>query len=192
VRTYTEAFLDRKAEVMQDRLAEWSTTASELTETVVEHSEGNFMYLVHVLEGIAAGSITATTFGGLEGFPTGLMDYYTRHWRAMHDADVERFERVQRPVVCMLAVSPGAVTAAKVAEWISNSGFFAPVPVNEVDRVLKEWRQFFNEEPGDPPRWRIYHTSFLTFLAERAEDVNLQEYRAASVAATGAKIQWDA
>jgi hypothetical protein len=192
VRTYTEAFLDREAEVMRHRMAEWSTTASEFTETVVERSEGNFMYLVHVLEGIAAGSITAATFGGLEGLPTGLMDYYTRHWRAMRNADVERFERVQRPVVCMLAVSPEAVTAVKVAEWISNSSVFAPVPVKEVDRVLKEWRQFFNQEPGDPPRWRIYHASFLTFLAERAEDVNLQECREASVAATGAKIQWDA
>jgi hypothetical protein len=195
VRTYTESFLERQAKVMRHRLAEWPTTAAEFTESVVAHSEGNFMYLVHLLEGIAAGSITAETFGGLEGLPTGLMDYYARHWRAMRDADFERFERVQRPVVCMLAVSPGAITAAKVAEWICNSGVFAPVSVQEVDRVLKEWRQFFNREPqkpGESPRWRIYHTSFLTFLAERAEDVNLEEYRKASIAATGAKAQWDA
>jgi hypothetical protein len=192
VRIYTETFLDRRAEVMRDRLVEWKTSAGQFSESIVAHSEGNFMYLVNVLEGIAAGSITADTFGGLEGLPTGLMDYYGRHWRAMHDANVERFEKVQRPVVCMLAISPGAVTAAKVAEWIGGSGVFAPVPVGEVDRVLKEWRQFFNEVPGDPPRWRIYHTSFLTFLAERADDVDLQEYREASVAATKAKIRWDA
>jgi hypothetical protein len=192
VQKYTETFLERQAEVMQHRLVEWKASAPEFVESVVAHSEGNFMYLVNLLDGIAAGSITKETFGGLEGLPTGLMDYYAGHWRAMRDADVERFERVQRPVVCMLAVSPGAVTAAKVAEWISNSGVFAPVPVTEVDRVLKEWRQFFNQEPGDPPRWRIYHTSFLTFLADRADDVNLQEFREASVAATGSKIQWDA
>jgi hypothetical protein len=192
VQTYTETFLDRKAEVMGHRLAEWGTTESEFTAGVVAHSEGNFMYLVNLLEGIAAGSIRKETFGGLDGLPTGLMEYYVRHWRAMRDADAERFEHMQRPVVCMLAVSPGAVTAAKVAEWISNSGVFSPVPVREVDRVLKEWRQFFNQEPGNPPRWRIYHTSFLSFLAERAEDVNLQEYREASVAATKAKIRWDA
>jgi hypothetical protein len=189
---YTETFLERQAEVMQHRLVEWQATAPDFVESVVGHSEGNFMYLVNLLNGVAAGSITKETFGGLDGLPTGLMDYYVRHWRAMRDANIERFERVQRPVVCMLAVSPGAVTAAKVAEWISNSGVFAPVSVTEVGRVLKEWRQFFNQEPGNPPRWRIYHTSFLTFLAERAEDVNLQEFREASVAATGSKIQWDA
>ena len=191
VQSYTEMFLDRHGEVMRDRLVEWETTVPRFTESVVAHSEGNFMYVVSFLDGVAAGSVRKKTFGGLEGLPTGLMDYYARHWRAMRDANTERFERVQRPVVCMLAVSPGAVTAAKVAEWISNSGVFAPVAVREVDRVFKEWRQFFNQESGNPPRWRIYHTSFLTFLAEHAEDVDLQEYREASVAATKTKIRWD-
>ncbi|MGY1776809.1 ATP-binding protein [Geodermatophilus sp. SYSU D00804] len=192
VRTYVETFIDREAEQIRPRLPEWKKTEAQLADDIVAHSEGNFLYVVSLLEGIATGSVTAKNFGGLEGLPTGLMGYYDRHWRAMRDVDVRRFERVQRPVVCMLAVAPGAVTAEKVAEWISESHVFEPVSVREVDHVLDEWRQFFNPEPGDPPRWRLYHTSFQKFLAERAEDVDLAQYRAASVAATGAKIRWDA
>jgi hypothetical protein len=91
----------------------------------------------------------------------------------------------------MLAVSPGAVTAAKVTEWISNSGL-APVTLREVKKVITEWQPFLTPLPGNPPRWRIYHSSFLEFLAEQADDVDLDEFRAAGLAATGRKIQWDA
>jgi hypothetical protein len=89
----------------------------------------------------------------------------------------------------MLATAPGAVTTSKVAEWISKSGEFEPVRARDVERVFGEWRQFLNQEGGDPPRWRICHTSFLTFLAE---EVDLGEFRRAGVAATGAKVRWDA
>jgi hypothetical protein len=57
------------------------------------------MYFVHVLDGMVAGSITRETFGGVEGLPTGLQDYYRRHWRAMRDTDPDRFESLQRPVI---------------------------------------------------------------------------------------------
>lgn len=190
VRLYAEAFLARRPE-MRQRLAQWRSTAAALTDRVARQSEGNFMYLVYLLEGIARGTVTPATFGGLDGLPSGLTEYYRRHWQAMRDLDTARFDRLQRPVVCLLAVAPGAVTAAKITEWINDSGL-PPVTLREVTKVITEWRPFFVELPGSPPRWRIYHRSFLEFLAERADDVDLDEFRAAGLAATDHKIQWDA
>jgi hypothetical protein len=190
VRTYVEEFLERRADLMPARLRQWETDAATFTERIEQRSEGNFMYLVHVLDGIASGTIAPGTFGGrLEDLPHGLTDYYVRHWRAMRDRDRDRFERVQRPIICTLATAPGAVLADRVAEWINGSGEFEPVTKREVEDVLEEWRQFLNRVPGDPPRWRIYHASFLNFL-ER--EVGLQPFRRASVAATAGKIRWDA
>jgi hypothetical protein len=187
---YTRGFLARRPE-MEQRLREWESTGDAMTEVVARKCDGNFMYLVYLLEGIAAGTVRRTTHGDLEGLPPDLMDYYARHWRAMRDLGEGRFERVQRPVVCMLAISPGPVTAAKITEWISNSGLPQVTP-REVKKVIAEWRPFLSELPGDPPRWRIYHSSFLEFLAERAEDVDLDEFREASLVATERKIRWDA
>ena len=84
--------------------------------------KGNFMYLVHLLEGIAKGTVT-TDLRRPGGASAGLMDYYKRHWRAMRDPDTKPFERIQRPVVSMLAVSPGAVTAAKISSGSRSCDF---------------------------------------------------------------------
>lgn len=191
VRTYVSTFIDRAPEMLE-RISDWQTDREGFVELLTARSEGNFMYLVHVLDGIRTGELTPETVGGRSGMPTGLKGYYARHWRLMRDLDRNRFETIQRPVVCMLAAAPGPVTAAQVAEWITESGVFEPVSEREVSQVLRDWRQFFDEVPDRPPRWRIYHASFLTFLANDAEDVDLDQYRRAAVAATAKKIDWGA
>lgn len=42
---------------------------------------------------------------GIGALPRGLKSYYQRHWRDMKDADPDRFSKVQRPVLCFLAIS---------------------------------------------------------------------------------------
>ena len=87
----------------------------------------------------------------------------------------------------MLASAREAVPAAKVAEWINGSGAFAPIDIEDVEDVFDEWRQFLNTEPGHPPRYRLYHASFLDFLERK---VGLDDYRRAAGAAVAAKIDW--
>jgi hypothetical protein len=195
LREYVEEFLDRRSDVMATRVTDWAPDAEAFIREIVDRSEGNFMYVVSVLDGIAAekNPLTPATFGGAERLPSGLEDYYERHWRAMRDRDRDLFERYQRPVVCMLATAPGPVDAALVAEWVNGSGRFAAVEERDVERVFEEWRQFLNEEPAQEPgeasRWRIYHASFLAFLART---VDLGVFRRAAVEATKAKVRWDA
>ncbi len=186
---YVRDFLHRRDDVMFPRLHEWETSSEAFADLVTERSEGNFMYAWQVLEGIASGDITKENFGSLDGLPSGLVNYYRRHWRSMRDADEDRFDRVQRPVIGVLATAPAAVSAAKLTEWVNDSGYFSPIERRDVDRVLAEWRQFLNKEPGNPPRWRIYHLSFLEFLAK---ELDLDEYLSASNAAIGSKVRWDA
>jgi hypothetical protein len=102
----------------------------------------------------------------------------------MHDTGA--FRRRQKPVIAMLASARDAVPAAKVAEWI-NAGELGPIAVHEVEDIFDDWRQFLSIEPGDPPRYRLYHASFLDFL-ER--EVGLQPYREAVGAAMAKKIEW--
>ena len=147
------------------------------------------MYVVQVLRGIADGTITPETFG--RTLPTGLNDYYRRHWRSMHSTNPDWFERAQRPVVCMLAVAPYPLTVEKLREWINNSGQFDQVDDRLVKRVLNEWRQFLEKTEGASPAWRLYHKSFTDFLgSEDAEGVDLADFTRASVAAVGTKINW--
>jgi hypothetical protein len=107
----------------------------------------------------------------------------------MHSADIEWFERVQRPVICMLAIAPYPLTADEICGWITDSHQFDRVKIREVQWVLAEWRQFLVAEDTNPSTWRLYHRSFADFLAsDEADGVDLDEYRRASVAATKSKI----
>lgn len=189
IRAYILDFLQRRAEVMPLRLSEWQLSPEGFTDLVAERSEGNFMYAVQVLDAIAGGIITRDTLGELDRLPSGLRDYYRRQWRSMREANPDRFDRVLRPVIGVLATAPAAVTAATLTQWINDSGYFDHIDRHDVERVLGEWRQFLNEEPGTPPRWRIYHLSFLNFLAN---ELDLGEYLSASNAAIESKVRWDA
>jgi hypothetical protein len=188
VEAYIRAFLEGHAAVMDGRLREFGVDAGAFVEKVAGASEGNFMYLVHVLPDIAGGRIRPEDIEGrLENLPGGLDRYYERHWRTMKDGDREAFRRRQQPVICMLAVAREPVTAAKVAEWINANDTFGPVDVDEVEDVFEDWIQFLNPEPGDPQCYRLYHASFLDFLERK---VGLERYRAAASAALAAKTDW--
>jgi hypothetical protein len=174
---------------MVERLGEWEADETTFTDILWEQSEGNFMYLRHVLPAILVGSISRRTITRLDKLPKGLNRYYARHWKAMEARDAERFRRLQRPVICMLAKAKEAVTSYQVAEWINLSGDFQSVEVAEVDDVFEEWSQFINEEPDEAPCFRLYHKSFLDFL-ERT--VALNPFGRSIARAMRSKVTWDA
>ena len=81
-----------------ERIAGWKVSREEFVEFITERSEGNFMYLVHVLEDIRAGILSADSIDRIQDLPKGLREYYQRHWRTMRAHDVQRFESVYEPV----------------------------------------------------------------------------------------------
>jgi hypothetical protein len=158
---YVEAFIESRPQAMKTRMQEWGVSHAEFVEDVIGVSEGNFMYLVHVLPEIAGGRLSRATVGGIEGLPRGLRGYYRRHWRDMKDLDPDRFAGMQRPVLCFLAISREPVGLEQLTDWTG-------LEPGDVGSVLDQWREFLNEHSeARPPRYRIYHRSFAEFLDEQ-------------------------
>ena len=70
---------------MAQRLAALQVTEEDFTNVIIERSQGNFMYLVHVLRDIREGVLTIQTMGSIYKLPKGLKEYYQRHWRFMRE-----------------------------------------------------------------------------------------------------------
>ena len=176
---YIEAFIDAHSQVMRERIQAWDLEPAAFVAELTQLSEGNFMYLVHVLPELAAGRLTRETAGGIGELPRGLTGYYKRHWRDMKDADPGRFATLQRPVLCFLAISREPVTIPQLMEWTH-------LGPGDIKSVIDEWREFLNEDSDSmPPRYRIYHRSFGDFLDAQE---NLRWYHSQIAATALSKI----
>lgn len=187
IRAYVSAqLIGDERERFAQRIAEWETDEEEFIHTLTERSEGNFMYLVHVMRDISSGRLTKENVADVEELPRGLDAYYSRHWREMKDADRDRFRKYQEPVVSMLATAREPVAAARILEWVNARSGRAEMTLTDVVEVLGEWREFLDVGKTDPPSFRIYHASFREFLDHT---VNLDAYRRAAVKSTLTKIR---
>jgi hypothetical protein len=78
----------------KDSLSQWiderKIAALTFVEQVADKSENNFMYLYHLLPGIAQGEYNDLS---LEKFPKGLQEYYRTHWVRM-GMDTEPKEKI--------------------------------------------------------------------------------------------------
>lgn len=166
VRTYVTDHLRAQPRTAA-RVALWNVSAEEFTEVLTDKSQGNFMYLVHVLDDIRTGRISPSTTDSVRNLPRGLRDYYEQHWRTMRAQDRTRFERFYEPVLRVLATVRAPVALPAVQEWTG-------VDPARIRDVLRDWRPFLNETPSaaGEPLYRVYHASFQDFLAE--EGVGLQ------------------
>lgn len=179
VARYIEAFIERHPQSISEQIQAWGIDSDNFITEITALSEGNFMYLVHVLPEIATGRLGRQAAGGISELPRGLKGYYKRHWRDMKDADPARFTAHQRPVLCFLAICREPVTIPQLMEW-------AHLELGEVSTVITDWREFLNENSGTkPPHYRIYHRSFAEFLD--AEE-NLKYYHSLIATAALSKI----
>ncbi len=178
VRLYIETFFNQFREKMMARLIEWRITEDEMLNAVTEKSQGNFMYLVHVLRDIRDGHLTPTNLDSIYDLPVGLKEYYKRHWRFMREQDAPRFRDYFEPVVCILASAQEPVPVSQLVAWTQSR--WPHLETTSIREVIRVWREFLDEErPGQgPPLYRIYHTSFRDFLRE---EVGLTPYHDAIV-----------
>jgi hypothetical protein len=172
VRSYIRDYLGSTRETMASQIERWDVSEDAFIDLITAKSEGNFMYLVHVLRDIRSGALNAETVGDIQKLPQGLKDYYRRHWNDMRSADQELFRRYQQPVVCLLATVREPVSRAQLLEWTgqfwSREGW-DPATLDRlaVQDVLNAWHEFLNEDTVDgETRYRVYHASFQDFLAE--------------------------
>jgi hypothetical protein len=133
----------------------------------VEHlgnkSEGNFMYLHHVLREIEGGTLRDRA---LQELPLGLKQYYSDHLARMRGADNNAWFEHKLQVIATLSALPDPLTAAQIARIVKDS---SPARVED---ALSEWGQFLQKvritDGGvQHEAYRIYHTSFHDFLREK-------------------------
>ena len=181
VRAYVGNFIQAHQEQMTARIAAWKISIDDFVELLADKSQGNFMYLVHVLEDIRTGRLSPDTIDNVEDLPRGLRAYYQRNWRTMRAQDQDRFERIYEPVLRILATVREPVALSAVQEWTG----LEPARIRE---VIRDWRPFLNETPSatGKPLYRVYHASFQDFLAE--EGAGLRPYHERIAMAALAKI----
>lgn len=163
VRLYIETFLHNFAALMTPKLVGWGLDEVRFIAQMAGRSQGNFMYLVHVLADIRDGLLAPDTIGEIQNLPLGLQAYYQRHWRAMRDVEPERFESIYEPVLRMLATVREPVSSKYVAEVTG-------LDRTRVREVVNAWVEFLNvNREMDDERYRVYHLSFQEFLAAEGE-----------------------
>jgi AAA ATPase domain len=173
IRAYIRGFVRAGAKKMAARIAQWGLPEDEFVEALTAKSEGNFMYLVHVLGDIRSGALTASGVDDIRKLPQGLRAYYRRHWNDMRSVDQEQFRRYQQPVVCLLATAREPVSAVELLGWTKEfwrKAGWDPVALDPsaVKDVLDAWWEFLNrdEMAENELRYRVYHASFQEFLRD--------------------------
>lgn len=152
-------------------LAAHQLSEDDFVERMETLSQGNFMYLSHVLPAVSRGEYR----DGGDPLPCGLLGYYEQQWRRMRGGDEEALLAWKLPVLEALAVADQPLPRHLV---ILASG----VEKRRVLHALELWRPFLHvvEPPGGEgsaePLYRLYHESFRDFLAARPE-VDLEEAR---------------
>lgn len=158
ITTYIKAYLQREG--MGGRLSAWDVTQEQFIAGLRKKSQGNFMYLYHVLPAIEQGKFV---HGTLDELPDGLKAYYQRHWRQMRAGNEDEFDQIYEPIVCILGVAREPVTVQQIANWTKLSQ-------GKVKKSIRLWREFLNKEQLEGElHYRIYHASFQDFLKDQVD-----------------------
>ncbi len=126
----------------------------EFTDLLSEKSEGNFMYLKHVLSDIRDGLYKDIE---IENLPRGLEGYYEDHWRRM-GMTARPLPRARLKLVYVLAELRRPVSRQLVSNIVKEDHI-------AVQEVLDDWWQFLHRQVTDgETHFSLYHTSFRDFL----------------------------
>jgi hypothetical protein len=189
--SYCTLLLGRAPEGGQSLLQAWKITAEDFLETIWVKSEGNFMYVRNVLHELLSKPPSKVTLAeNLSDLPKGLLPYYERHWARMDADDPVLSRGLYEPIVCFMAAAQGPVLASDIADWMNASGKFPQTTPRIVTDVLgRQWGQFIHTDGGRPPRYRIYHGTFLEFLRGK---LDLDTYDALIAGALAGEFDWHA
>ena len=157
-------------------LATEQMSEDEAIELFRSKSQGNFIYLRYVLHDIEEGIISSLR---QQSLPEGLLAYYKNHWARMRGQDEEAWFNYKLPVVMALTVVDVPVTTEALAQLARVK------QRSRVQGVLRDWQQFLTivEMSEGPKRYRIYHASFLDFIAaqEEVQEERVSRYDARNV-----------
>jgi hypothetical protein len=159
VRELVEAALVREG-IRTYRIAQGLDEAAFVDE-MVDKSQGNFMYLRHVLPEIEHGAYRDRSFASL---PAGLQSYYEDHWKRMRAADETAWFQYQLPVLVALTACERPISVDLIAT------FSGVDDKRRIRAVLSAWEGFlYAVASARPKRYRLYHASFYDFIAAKDE-----------------------
>lgn len=146
-------------------------------EILAKKSEGNFMYLHHVLPEIEQGAYKDLE---LKTLPQGLDAYYHNHWQRMKEKhSKDDWLTYHLPVIMVLAVANEPVSIDLIVQLLEG------LEQARVRYVLEEWEQFLhitfpNARKDEQKKYSIYHASFNDFIAmlESIQDTGVDRRRA--------------
>jgi hypothetical protein len=144
-------------------LQEWvksrGADEEEFVSTLVEKSEGNFMYLRYVLDDIEKGAYPDLEIRDL---PSDLQDYYYKHWERM-GMNAKPLFKIK--IVYILSESPVPIPFEEIVAILEADGEEERGLAVKVQAVLDEWMQFLREEEKyEQSFYSVYHSSFRDFL----------------------------
>jgi hypothetical protein len=174
IRAYVEVHLLRAG--IREYLAAQGLDEANFVTEIVAKSQGNFMYLRHVLPEIESGAFQNRK---VQTLPEGLKNYYEDHWNRMRTEKGEAWFQQQLPVLVALTAVQEPISIDLIARFSDLQDR------RRVRPVLDEWAQFLyvTKDVGEDgrlrKRYRLYHASFFDFIAakDQVEDerVNLEE-----------------
>ncbi len=149
-------------------LASRQISEARFADDLIGKSEGSFIYLHYVLEDLASHDGAAGALTDLADLPAGLASYYAVRWRLIRDGAGDGWFDYLLPTVTVL-------TAAREAISISLLMALTAIPDRpRIAAALDTWMPFLHstEVPGEgkaQKRYRIFHASFLDFVAAQDE-----------------------
>lgn len=158
-------------------------------------SEGNFMYLRHVLPELARGILVGTQ---LQHFPKGLAEFYELHWVEMRKDAQGADIGLRMAVLAVLGALKEPCPPSDLQEIIKC---FAAAPNvdgvqvvldrrmlsasnEELRTLLDEWDEFLLSEThlDQETEYRIYHLEFGEFVCRKAREEKCDLYDRAKTA----------
>jgi hypothetical protein len=130
-----------------------------------DKSQGNFMYLYHVLPEIEHGHYQDLA---LDQIPKGLENYYNDHWRRIKQANSQDWFDYRLPVILALTVVKKPISMTLIIKYSEVND------KRRVREVLHDFNQFLYKVDMEYDRqrttcYRWYHASFFDFISRKAE-----------------------
>jgi hypothetical protein len=165
---YIRVMLEKDRTRVDALTALWGGKSEDLVSAIRNKAEGNFMY-VHFAIPALLGPGEDSLEKRLATLPAGLERYYHSHLDVMRSADTEKYLSLQEPIICFLARAREPVSVREISTWMLGAGFTAGNERRVHAVLTKEWAQFIRPEQADPPKYQLYHRSFLEFLESQID-----------------------
>ena len=157
IETFIRKCLDEKLKARIERIYQ---SEEQFIAAALERSEGNFMYVVRLIDDIRNNRIT-----NLGQLPVGLQGYYKENLKRLENqSHPKEWRSLHKPVLGILSVIAEPVTSSQLAAWLK-------LPQADVESSLEYCREVLTCVKGEAEQlaWSIYDKRFQEFLQREVD-----------------------